>query len=386
MKDNQNAQPNFFGFTLAQNNTPKFTESGNKDWINYGADNLYPEFLVDLLDNSSKHNAIVKRKTDLTAGSGWVGHEDIVANEFGSEDLDTIAYKNAYDLNLYGSFAVIITWSKDKQSIARVKFISISKIRIAKDFDEKSEQYARQEEGVEFYYISEDWSNTRKAKNKPELIQGYSKEFNDEVTQLLYVKEYRPGTEYYSLPDYISSIDWIDLDKEIANFHLNSVNNGFTPSMIINFNQGIPTAEEQRTIVKKIESKYAGTDNASKVFVTFSEGGEAKPDFVPISLNDSDERFLMLEIHITNNIITGHRIPPIIAGVQTEGKLGGSTEILEQEELFQSQVIDSKQNIIEKAYTKLFGVDMELEHVQTFPAKIDEEIVEETKETKEEIK
>lgn len=383
MKDKQNTQmgmPNFFGFSLATHNTPKFSESGTKQWINYGNDNLYPNFLVGLLDNSSKHNAIVKRKTDLTAGEGWINEEDLVANVNGKEDLNDIVYKNAYDLNLYGAFALIVTWSKDKKSIARIKFVSISKVRIAKEFDEKTEEYKRQQEDVDFYYISEDWSNTRKAKNKPQLIQGYSEQFNDEATQLLYVKEYRPGVEFYSLPDYISSIDWIDLDKEIANFHLNSVNNGFTPSMIINFNQGTPTDEEQRSIVKKIKEKYSGTDNASNVFVTFSEGAESKPDFVPINLNDSDERFLLLETHIQSNIVTGHRIPPIIAGVQIEGKLGSSDEIKEQEQLFQSQIISAKQTLIERAYTKILGTDMTLKHVTTFPIdEIVDEVIEEIK-------
>lgn len=370
-KENNNT-PNFYGFSLPNIGAPKFMETNNKQWISYGQDNNYPRYLIDLLNSSSKHSAIVKRKTDLSVGGGFINKNEFIDNPNGSEDLNDIVYKSGYDLNLYGAFSLIITWSKDRKSIARVQYVDTSKVRIAKEFPEGTVEYNRQLEGVDFYYISEDWTNTRKDKNKPLLVQGFSDKFNDEPTQLVYTKEYRPGNEYYTLPDYIASIDWISLDSEIVNFHLNSVHNGFTPSMIINFNQGVPTTEEQQRIYKQVQSKYSGTDNASKVFITFSEGGDSKPDFLPINLNDSDERFLMLETHIQQNILTGHRIPPIIAGVQTEGKLGSSDEVREQEMLFQSQVISSKQKLIERTYNKLAKLnglteDIKLLVVSTFP-------------------
>lgn len=373
---NNNNVPQFYSFSLAKENIPVFSEEGRGTWINYGKDNNYDKYLVGLIDSSSKHNAIIKRKTDLTAGQGWlesVGNTSFISNHAGSENLNDIGYKNGYDLNLYGSFAMIVTWSKDRQSIARIQYISPSKIRIAKDIEEKEdkERYARQEDGVEFYYVSDDWSQARKAKYKPEIMQGYSKEYNDVATQLVYVKEYRPGTEYYTLPDYIASIDWIELDKEISNFHLNSVKNGFTPSMIISFNNGIPTAEEQDKIYKQVQKRYAGTDNASNVFITFSEGGENTPTFTPVNLNGSDDRFLMLEEHIVKNMMIAHRIPPLVAGVAIEGKLGSTSEIIESEAMFQSQVISQKQRLIERTYTDLINQNgesaiMKLNIVSTF--------------------
>jgi hypothetical protein len=385
--ENKKQLPNLHTFSLPSIGAPVFSEAGKKDWITYGEDNLYPIYLIELLNNSSKHNAIVKRKTDLSVGGGWVQTNEFIDNTHGSEDLNDIVYKHGYDLNVYGAFAMLITWSKNKKSIARIKYVDLSKVRIAKEFDEKTKERELQDDGVDFYWISEDWSNIRKDKYKPQLIQGFSEKYKkDALTQLVYVKEYRPQVEYYTLPDYIASMDWISLDKEIANFHLNSVHNGFTPSMIINFNQGVPTPEEQNQLYKSIQKKYGGTDNASKVFITFSEGGDKKPDFVPIALNDSDERFLMLEEHIAQNITTGHRIPPIIAGIMQEGKLGSTDEIIEQEKLFQSQVISGKQKLIERCYNKLYNINvpgekLELEIVTTYPDKsvgdVIEQIIEE---------
>ena len=349
---------NFFGFSKDQEQLPKFSEGGKKAWILYGDDNAYPDYLVQLMDKSSKHGAILKRKTDLTAAKGWIptpNNEAFIKNENTNDDLNDIVYKSAYDLNLYGSYALLVTWSKDKKSIARIKYINTANVRVAKEIEE--EPFATvQEAGVDYYYYSEDWSQTRKEKYKPVMYQGFSEKFNKETTQILYVKEYRPGTVFYTLPDYISSIDWIALDKEIANFHLSSIQQGFTPSMIISFNSGIPTEEEQQKIYKQVQKKYGGSDNGSKVFITYSDGADNAPTFTPISLNDSDDRFLMLEDHIIQNIVIAHRIPPVVAGIMIEGKLGGSDEVAEAEALFQVQVINGKQSLIERGFNKLFNV------------------------------
>ena len=372
--EENNNKINLFTFSSNVENTPTFTESGKKNWINYGNDNNYPLYLIELMNKSSKHNSILKRKTSMTAANGWKEtdtNEEFIKNLNGAENLNKIAFKNAYDLNLYGGYSLLITWSKDRKSIARIKYVDFSKVRIAKDVDEKEnpEIYKRQDDGVEFYYISSDWTQVRKEKYKPELIQGFSEKYNDEATQLIYVKEYRPGVEFYTLPDYISAIDWIELDKEIANYHLSGAKNGFTPSMAINFKSGIPSKEEQNRFHRQIQDKFSGTDNASKVFITYSEDGDKAPEFIPLSANDNDKRFLDLEETISQNMAIAHQIPPVVIGVLVSGKLGTTNELYEAESLFQRNVIDTKQFSIEEIYNELatFNGVGEMELIKTEP-------------------
>jgi len=373
-KEKKEIDLGFFTFSMSVNNTPIFTEAGRKNWVNYGDDNNYPNYLIELMNKSSKNNSIIKRKADMTAGNGWEIspiNETFIKNEFGSENLNKIAFKNAYDLNVYGGYSLLITWSKNKKTIARIEYLDFSKIRIAKDIEQKddADRFERQEEGVEFYYISSDWSNTRS--HKPELIQGFSEKYNDTATQIIYCKEYRPGVSYYTLPDYISAIDWIELDKEIANFHLNGAKNGFTPSMAINFKSGIPSTEEQNRFHRKIQDKFSGTDNASKVFITYSEDETKTPEFVTLNANDNDSRFMDLEETIATNLAIAHRIPPVVVGVLVSGKLGATNELYEAESLFQRNVIDQKQFTIEETYNMLGEIneigDKEMSLVKTEP-------------------
>lgn len=372
----------FLTFSLNKTeNTPVFAES-KADWIPYGDNNLYPEYLINLMNTSSKHNSLIRKKVNMSVGEGFVetpSLKQFIANPNGKEDLNDIVFKNGYDLATYGGYALAVTWSNDRTKIVRESFVDYSKVRIAKHLEDGSEMAQLQEQGVEFYYISSDWSQYKKDKYKPVLIQGFSETHKGEATQLIYVNEYRAGVDYYTYPDYIASVDWIELDKEIANFHLSSVHNGFTPSMVMNMRGGVPTTEEQKEFKKKVQKQYGGSDNASRVFITFSENADTSPEFIPINLNASDDRFLQLEEQIQQNIIIAHGASPIVAGVAISGKLGSSDEVIESEQVFQKNVIESKQKLLERGYNKILEVNgiaetIELKGVKSFDEV--EEIVE----------
>ena len=369
-----NLKNQIMAFSLdKQEPTPTFAES-RADWIPYGDDNLYPDFLIELMNRSSKHNSLIKKKVNMSVGEGFVetaANSQFIQNVSGKEDLNEIVFKCGYDLNVYGGYAVAVTWSNDGKTIARISFVDYSKVRIAKVIEDDSEVSRLQAKGVDFFYISSDWTQYRKEKHKPELIQGFSEEYKQNKTQLIFVTEYRAGVDYYTYPDFVSAVNWIQLDYEISNFHLSSVHNGFTPSMIMSLKGGVPTPEEQREFKKKLQKQYGGSDNASRVFVTFSESGETAPEFIPINLNASDERFLQLEEQIQQNIVIAHGATPIVAGVAVSGKLGSSDEVIESEQVFQKNVIDAKQKILTKNFNKIMLINginekIELKGIKSF--------------------
>ncbi len=378
-KKEENKVADFFTFSIdKKENTPIFAET-KANWVNYGDDNLYPNYLVDLMNKSSKHNSLIKKKVNMIAGGGFMDNQNLsgfIDNYNGTEDLHDIAFKNAYDLATYGGFSMGVTWDNERKTIATKTFIDHSKVRLAKVLESSKEEpikgmYEMQKDGVDFFYTSSDWSQYRKEKHKPILWQGFSEKYRKEPNQLISVNEYRAGVDFYTYPDYIAAVDWIELDKEIANFHLSSVHNGFTPSMIISFRGGVPTDEEQKAIKKKLKKQYGGSDNASEVFVTFSNDVNSSPEFIPVNLNASDERFLQLEEQIQANIIIAHGATPIVAGVATSGKLGSSSEVIENEEMFQHNVIDAKQKLIERQFNRIlkasgFNEKLELKGIKSF--------------------
>lgn len=312
-------------------------------FVLYGNDNLYPDFLISLMNRSAKHNAIVKRKASMIAGSGFVTEGldgtaiRFISNVYNECNLNDMAYKSAYDLEIFGGFSLQIIYSKDKKSIAEINYLAQNKIRLS-----ECKKYA---------YYSDDWANTKKY--TPVKYPLYDPK-NPTSTQILYYKEYRPGVEYYSQPGYIPAVNWITLEYEISAFHLNQVNNGFAPGMIINFTSGIPSDDEMREVIRQLQADFESARNAGKTMFLFSDGQDRAAQITPVQLNNSDERFIQLNKEITQGIMIGHEVTnPEIFGVSVAAELGGKNNYLESLEVFQSTYVSPKQNQIDKVYNQL---------------------------------
>ena len=331
-----------------------------KNWVEWGADNLYPNYLISLANKSSLHSAILKQKSMLIGGGGWsktnLSPEAIyfIKNVYNEDDLDEILFKISMDLELYGGFFLNVIWSKNKESIAEINYIDPAKVRI--EAPKKDEKYPQ----TENYYISDGWEKL--SAYPPVLYQGFSTVNKSQRSQILYVKEHRYGNEWYAKPEYgEAGMRWIELEYKIADFHLNNVNNGFHPSMHINFPIGQPSAEEGAMIISKIKNQYQGSEMAGNAVVTFSEDINSAVTFNPIELNTSDARFLMLNEQVTDGILKAHRVTnPALFGIETPGALGSRNEMLESLEIFQTQYTEPKQRLIEKIFNwfgKINGIN-----------------------------
>jgi hypothetical protein len=205
---------------------------------------------------------------------------------------------------------------------------------------------------VSKFAVSDDWSRMRTF--KPVVYPAFSLSDRNEASQILWVKDFRPGSEWYSLPEYISAKNWIELEYEISQFHISSVKNGFLPSMVINFSAQIPSPEEMDNIIRRLKKEYEGASNGGKVIFTFSDGAQNAPVITPINPNNSDERFIQLNREVTEGIMSGHRvINPSLFGIKTEGELGGKNTILESMDIFNAQYIKPKQRVIESVFNDL---------------------------------
>jgi hypothetical protein len=326
---------------------PIFKESRNGLWIEYGDNNLYPQYLLDVYHNkSNKHKAIINKKVMMTTGNGIQDAltpqlQSFLTNTWSTYDVEELAVKINYDLEIYGGFSLQVRWNIDATKVVALDYIPFQKVRLSTN-DEK-------------VLISKDWNYVRKNENKPEEYQKFNPKMAVKYpTQIFHYLTDTVGQEYYPIPYYSSTLNWIELDWEISNFHLSSVRNGFMPGFILNFATGIPTAEEMEMAYREFERKYTGSENAGKFILTFSEGADGKPELMPIPLNDSDERFIMLHKEMKEEIFVGHSVTsPMLFGIRTEGQLGGKDEMLEALAIFQSTYIRYKQELISKQLNKI---------------------------------
>ena len=360
---------------------PTFKENRNGKWVDYGSDNLYPQYLLDVYQNrSNKHKAIISRKVQMTTGNGIKAAttrelQKFLSNQYGEYDIEELSVKANFDIEIYGGFALQVRWNIDGSRIAALDYIPYQKCRLS-----PCEKYV---------LVSKDWANWRKKENYPEEYCKFDPaKATKEPTQIFYFTADTVGKEYYPIPYYSSTLNWIEMDYEISNFHLSSIRNGFMPSFILNFSTGIPTREQMDEAYNEFTRKYTGTDQAGKFILTFSEGQDQKPELLPINLNDSDERFIMLHKEMKEEIFVGHGVTsPMLFGIRTEGQLGGRDEMLEALAIFQSVYIATKQRMLEKQFNKLAKWSGCEEKIEYNEYKLDFEQIEgkETPETTENV-
>lgn len=350
--DNKRIEGNgIMGVALEKIKLPEYTERiyGGKPWVRYGSDNLFPNLLQELANRSALHNAIISSKVDYSYGDGLSvvnpynreKQPDLPTQLFVNhpnpyEDLNSIYRKCLYDYILYGGFAINVIWSEDREHIAEIYHIDFSKIRCGKK-DER--------EQVNTYYWCDDWKNVQRLGHKE--IKAYNPNLRV-GSQLLYVKEYRPGTFYYPLPSYVGALNYCAIDAEISNFHLAHIINGMSPNIMISFVNGIPTEEERRKIKNQIIEEFTGSDNAGKFFVTFSEDNTKVPVITTISADNLDEQFLQLQDTVLQNILSGHKVvSPMLVGIKADGISFGSGEEIENAfEIYVNTVIKPIQKIV----------------------------------------
>lgn len=332
-----------------------YEESVNRNGtVNYGDDNLFPQYLVDLYHSSATHNALTNTIAQMIYGDGFTPADLQSKLAMQSWAMDDELRKACLDFKIQGGFALEIIWSVDRTTIANVKHCPFEKIRAHEVNDD---------EVVEFYCYSKDWSDQRAEKYNIAAFNPETK--NTHPTQLLYVKPFSPGSYYYPKPDYIGSVDYIELDKEIGKYHINNIKNGLAPSFSIHFKNGTPPKLERDKIRNDIERQLSGASNAGKFIVTYSDDPDRKPDFEPFPLSDAHNQYQFLSEEVTAKIMVGHRVTnPMMFGVSVPGKLGGGQELEESSVLFDKNVIEPARRIVEESVITILnaaGLDSKIE-------------------------
>ena len=334
---------------LSTYTSPEIVEKSNKKWVAYGGDNNYFGYLIDRYNGSPTNNAIINGVSQMIYGKGLDALDSNKKPEAYAKMI-TLFHKDCvrklcYDLKLMGQCAMQIIYSKDRKTIAQVEHIPVENLR-AEKCNEKGE--------IAAYYYSDNWS---KVKQSTELKRIPSFGFSNENIEILYVKPYRAGYKYYSSPDYQGGLQYSELEEEISNYHLNNILNGLAPSMLINFNNGTPNAEERQMLENRIYQKFSGSSNAGKFILAFNDNAESQATIEPIQLSDAHNQYQFLSDESSKKIMVAHRIvSPMLLGIKDSTGLGNNADELKTAStLMDNTVIRPFQHLLIDAFDSILA-------------------------------
>ena len=338
-----------FGFVnLSTYTSPEVKEVNGADWIEYGADNNYFQFLIDRYNGSPTNNAAINGISQAIYGKGLNATDsNKKPNEYAqmvSLFKKDVVRRACYDLKLMGQCAIQVIYSKDRSKIVQLEHMPIETLRAEKcDADGN----------VPAYYYCNDWVNIKKS-DKPLRIPAFG--MSKESIEIYYIKPYKSGFYYYSPVDYQGGLQYAELEEEVSNYHLNNIMNGLSPSMLINFNNGTPNQQERQLIETKIAQKFSGTSNAGKFILAFNDNKESQAEITPVQLSDAHNQYQFLSEESTKKIMVAHRIvSPMLLGIKDSSGLGNNAEEIKTASLlmdntvirpFQELLIDCFDNIL----------------------------------------
>mgnify|MGYP003134344921 FL=1 len=324
---------------LAAYEAPEVVESTKRDWVLYGDDNSYFEFLIDAYKNSTTNNAIINNICRLVYGKGL---NALDANKKPNEYAQSIVLfdkddlkKIILDYKMLGQAAFQVHYSKDHKKIIKAMHIPIQLIAPEK-CNEKNGK-------IEAYYYSDNWKEIKKF--PPKRIPSFGS--SNEQIEILCFKNYTPGMKYYSAVDYVGGISYATLEEEISDYLINDVQNSFSSTKVVNFNNGIPTEEQQRLISSKVMNKLTGA-NGQKVIVSFNADDTSKTTIDDIQLNNAPEHYQYLADECMRKIMVSHNVTsPLLFGIaSSNGFSSNADELKDSSILFDNMVIKPIQGAI----------------------------------------
>lgn len=308
-------------------NFPKFTKT-TQGWIKYGTDNMLPQKIIEINNESAVNKAIIDNKITYIMG---VGVDSTVRSSPNAEQSwDQFIERITKDYVTFGGFCfqVILSNNGTKRILYHTDF---SKVRVGSVDDYGVAQN---------YFISNDWRKTS-GKTAPVNIKAYSVEKLEIGTPyLFYYKDYEPSLDYYPIPSYFSALNYIEADGLLGKFYRNSINNGFAPSVIVTIPSN-PSDEAKSAFNEDMTATFTGANGANKIVVLYGESQEIKPIVTPFVGSKNADLYNNVNDIIFQKIISAHRLSsPTLAGISGSGNLSGNAnEIINSYVLYNSTVI-----------------------------------------------
>lgn len=335
---------------LSSYNRPKIVEDKKRRWVAYGEDNNYYQYLIELYTNSSTNNAIINGVGNMIYGKGIDAlNSSQKPDEYAALKSifhDKCLRKISLDLKLLGeaSFQVIYQNGKVKQA-EHFPRQTLRAEKCNKDGD------------IEGYYYSNDWANV-KPNDRPKRIAAFGFG-NGTEPEIKIVKRYVSGYDYYCPVDYQGGLAYAELESEISDYLINDVQNGFSGTKVVNFNNGVPDRDKQYSIKNDVMQKLTGA-RGEKVIIAFNNNAESKTTIDDVPLDNAPAHYQYLSDECARKLMVSHRVTsPLLLGIRDSGNgLGNNAdEIKTASLLFNNITIRPYQDLIIEAIDDILAVN-----------------------------
>ena len=335
----------------------------NKDIIEYGDKNSFPNDLLDTVKKSHTCNSCIDTRASFLEGVlNSQSLADTIVNSDG-ESFSAVHHKVSMDYSYFEGAYLHFLYNLNGK-ITNIQHLPFEYCRLAapNEFGKITHIKFNPYFGTTDYKEEED--QTFPIFNPDERVVKAQLEAGSFNGQIMFIKEERPGSRFYPIPYYWSGQYWYDIERKIGEFHNANIDNNFMLSLLIKFvgdpDQAVETDKDgkvtktlKKAVDEQLSNQFSGKDKGGVAMTVWGDSKEAFPEIEAFPTNTHDSMFTALQELIYENVSIATNIPPSLANIQVAGKLGNTDEIENSVRLLQGKVQKS-QGKLEDSYDKIF--------------------------------
>ena len=333
--------------------SPKETVVRGKDFVEWGDGNSYPDYLLDLTKTVPTLRSIIAGTVDFIVGDnvtlsiplreGWKPCQVNMRGDTIAEQVEDLAR----DYETYGGYALQIIRDFAGR-VAETYYIDLRFLRMNKEGDVfwYSEKWAEKGKKDAIMYPAFRWDIAERWATLTD------EEKNRNASSILYVKT--THSQVYPMPVYAASVKACEIERMVDDYHLNSLVNGFNPSVIVNFNNGQPEDRIKEEVEAQLLEKGSGPNTAGRIILSWNKNKDSATTFETLPITDFGEKYKALAENSREKIFTAFRAYPNIFGLSTA--TGFSIEEFDSAfKLYNRTSVRPVQRMIADSYEKIYG-------------------------------
>lgn len=315
--------------------------------VSFDTDNLYPERILEKVNESPTQSAILQNLINYMYGIGLEDWKASVMPPNLTQSWDELIKACITDYVYFNAFAIEVIPNElgDRFSFFHIPIMQV-----------RCGQYNEHNQ-IEEYYLSSDWTVNSWMSRRVKKIKAWGIEQPQRgEAYLMYFKEYKPNEYYYALPSYISGLNWVMADGAIAKFTNNFIANNMSAGKVVTFPEDISDDRKQE-LYDAIAECFGGPSAAGNTLVLFGEGGVA-PTVNTLETKDAD---LYIDVNdmVIHALCTANQVtsPSLLAIHDSNGFSSQSEEVLTAYALYMNTVVLPKRTFILSKFNDLLTLN-----------------------------
>lgn len=304
--------------------------------VSFDTDNLYPDRILEKVEESPTQSAILENLTNYIYGLGLKDWEADIMPPNMTESWDSLVKKCITDYVYFNAFAIEVIPNEVGERFSYYH-IPVMQVRCGQ-YNERNQ--------IEEYYLSSDWTVNSWMSRKVKKIKAWGIEQPQRgEAYLMYVREYKPNQYYYALPSYLPALNWVMADGAIARFTNNFISNNMSCGKVLKFPNDIEDDRKQE-LYDALAECFGGAEQAGNTLVLFGEDG-VLPEIDTLETKDAD---LYIDVHdmVIRALCTANQITnPNLLGIHdSSGFSSQSEEMITAYTLYLNTVVIPKRTFI----------------------------------------